>query len=80
MAYWHLYSPLGWPGFHPHRCRLSPFLLPFSTWAWNVDAADVLNILQAAAVTFLVWLLLGGLHTLYLVYATGWRDFQIVIR
>jgi len=35
---------------------------------------------QAAAVTLLVWLLLGGLHTLYLVYATGWRDFQIVIR
>ena len=30
--------------------------------------------------TLLVWLLLGGFHTLYLVYATGWRDFQIVIR
>ena len=35
---------------------------------------------QATAVTLLVWLLLGGFHTLYLVYATGWRDFQIVIR
>jgi len=35
---------------------------------------------QATAVTLLVWLLLGGLHTLYLVYATGWRDFNVVIR
>jgi len=35
---------------------------------------------QTAAVTGLVWLFLGGFHTLYLVYATGWRDFQIVIR
>ena len=47
---------------------------------FKLDAADILYILQTAAVTFLVWLLLGGLHTLYLVYATGWRDFQIVIR
>ena len=78
MAYWHLYLPLGWPGFHPHRSTLSSFCILFAFF--KLDAADILYILQTAAVTFLVWLLLGGLHTLYLVYATGWRDFQIVIR
>ena len=77
MAYWHFVSPLGWPGFHPHRsiffCLLSDLGLNFKLDTNNVS-------FQTAAVTGLVWLFLGGFHTLYLVYATGWRDFQIVIR
>lgn len=35
---------------------------------------------QTVCLTVAMWLVLGGLHTLYLVWATGWRDAQIVTR
>lgn len=35
---------------------------------------------QAVSVTLVLWLLLGGGHTLYLIWATGKRDTQVVTR
>ena len=44
MAYWHFVSPLGWPGFHPHRsiifCLLSDLGLNLKLDTNNVFFSD----------------------------------------
>jgi len=39
-----------------------------------------LSSIQALVLTLAVWLVMGGTHTIYLIWATGYRDYQTVIR